>query len=124
MFVRRQFVLLAAAALCAGSGVRAEEPDADAANSSFTPPAEFQEFVTAIAREHLPDEYEKSKNWGQTKRVWAGVKLERDGRRLETRRRYREVNDGAWQKYRIDLINPEEHFHIEVTKIRQSGNKN
>jgi hypothetical protein len=101
----------------------AEEAAADAAEASFTPTAEFQEFVTAIAREHLPDDYEKTKNWGNTKRVWAGVKLERDGRRLETRRRYREVNDGPWQKYRIDLIKPEKHFHVEVTNIRQVDGK-
>ena len=94
----------------------------ESAVASFTPPAEFQEFVTAIAREHLPDDYEKAKNWGNTKRVWAGVKIEREGRRLETRRRYREVNDGAWQKYRIDVIQPEKHFRVQVTNIRQQEN--
>jgi hypothetical protein len=123
VLVRREILLLAAAAAvrCIGcSAATAEEPDAAA---PFTPPDEFQEFVTDLVREHLPDQYEKSKNWGHTKRVWAGVKVERDGLRLETRRRYRDVNDGAWQKYRIDLIRPEKHFHVEVTDIRQADNK-
>jgi hypothetical protein len=100
----------------------AAEEGADSA-VPFTPPDEFQELVTSVVREQLPDKYEKSKNWGQTKRVWAGVKLELDGLRLETRRRYREVNDGPWQKYRIDVIQPEKHFHIELANIRQADNK-
>ncbi|HUE72475.1 MAG TPA: hypothetical protein VMP01_16445 [Pirellulaceae bacterium] len=125
MFARCVIPLLAAAAaaFCANSPLRADEAEGDAGRFSFTPPPEFQEFVTAIAREHLPDEYEKTKNWGHTKRVWAGVKVERDGLRVETRRRYRQVNDGAWQRYRIDLIQPEKHFQITVANIRQSENK-
>lgn len=120
----RHLVLAAAlAALLFPALANADEAAADVAEASFTPTPEFQELLTAIAREHLPDDYEKTKNWGETKRVWAGVKLERDGRRLETRRRYREVNDGPWQKYRIDLIQPEKHFHVEVANIRQKENK-
>lgn len=103
--------------------VGAQDAQSDMPLEPFTPPAEFQELVTAIAREHLPDQYEKRKNWGQTRRVWAGVKVERDGLRLETRRRYREVNDGAWQVYRIELIRPERHLHVELSDIRQAENK-
>jgi hypothetical protein len=115
-------MLLAAAVLCNAAAVNAEPPDTTAP-VSFTPPAEFQEFITGLAREHLPDKYEKHKNWGDTKRVWAGVKLERDGLRVETRRRYREVNDGPWQMYRIDLIRPEKHFQVEVADIRRVDHK-
>lgn len=117
---RLPHLLLAAIAVAVSFSAPLRAEDAE---TSFTPPAEFQELVTAIAREHLPEQYEKSKNWGQTKRVWAGVKLERDGLRLETRRRYRDVNDGAWQKYRIELIQPRKHFHIELANIRQIDNK-
>jgi hypothetical protein len=120
---RRRRILLAAIAVAPLLAPRLAAEESGALVESFTPPEEFQELVTAIVREQLPDKYEKSKNWGQTKRVWAGVKLERDGLRLETHRRYREVNDGPWQKYRIDLIQPEKHFHIELANIRQAENK-
>ncbi|MGH9204817.1 MAG: hypothetical protein ACRD2A_26625, partial [Vicinamibacterales bacterium] len=46
-----------------------------------------------------------------------------DGLRLETRRRYRDVNDGAWQKYRIDVIDPDKHFEVKLQNIRQVENK-
>ena len=118
----RPIVLLAAAAWCVCCMLHAED-HAAGASAAFTPPPEFQAFVTTVALEHLPDKYEKAKNWGNTKRVWAGIDVERDGLRIETRRRYREVNDGAWQKYRIDLIRPEKHFHVEVANIRQEGSK-
>ena len=120
--LQRRIVLAAlAAALLIPPRLRAEERDEP--SDSFTPPEEFQELVTAIVREHLPDKFEKTKNWGNTKRVWAGVKFEREGLRLETRRRYREVNDGPWQKYRIDLLEPEKHFHVELRRIRQVENR-
>jgi hypothetical protein len=119
---RRRIVLAALAALpLFPPRLGAEE--SSTASETFTPPEEFQELVTSIVREQLPDKYEKTKNWGQTKQVWAGVKLERDGLRLETRRRYREVNDGPWQKYRIDLLQPEKHFHVALANIRQTENK-
>jgi len=120
---QRRRTLLAAIAAWPLFAARGDAEEQGAAADSFTPPEEFQELVTAIVREQLPDKYEKTKNWGQTKRVWAGLKVERDGLRLETRRRYREVNDGPWQKYRIDLIQPGKHFHIELANIRQAENK-
>jgi hypothetical protein len=120
--IGRPIAMLAAATLCLCRMLHAED-HAAGVNAAFTPPQEFQEFVTAIALEHLPDKYEKTKNWENTKRVWAGIDVERDGLRIETRRRYREVNDGAWQKYRIDLIQPQRHFRVEVANIRQEGNK-
>jgi hypothetical protein len=94
-----------------------------AAAGAFTPSAEVQQFLTELAREHLPDKYEKSKDWGQTTRVLAGWEVTRRGLRLETRRRYREVNDGAWQKYRIEVIDPERTFQVRVSNLRQVDNK-
>src|SRR5687768_14596157 len=74
----------------------AEDPE-----QGFTPSQSFQTWVTDLVREQLPEHYEKSKNWSHTKRVFAGWKLEQDGLRLETRRRWKEVNDGTWTRYRV-----------------------
>ena len=114
---------LAALAIVLGCGIARAEDDAEQPTRPWTPPAEFQEFLTSIAREHLPDKYEKSKNWGNTKRVVSGLRVELDGLRLETRRRYRDVNDGAWQKYRIDILDPDKHFEVKLHSLRQQENK-
>jgi hypothetical protein len=123
MLLRRQFLLAVAGAALAASDkgalrlLAAEgEPGA---SQPFTPSAEFQELVTRVAREHLPDKYEKTKNWGKTTRVFDGWKLEREGLKLETRRRFKNVNDGAWQKYSIRLLDPQHKFDVRVTNLRQ-----
>lgn len=88
---------------------------------TFTPSEEFQEWITALAREHLPDKYEKSKNWGKTTKVWDGLKITTDDGRLSTKRRWKQANDGTWYKYRVDLVQPEKHFDIRIENIREIG---
>lgn len=51
----------------------------------------------------LPREYDGDKHWGDTKRLWAGVKLRRDGLKLSTKRRWREVKHGRWTKYSVRM---------------------
>jgi hypothetical protein len=116
-------LLAALAVVLLVRGIASAEDDAEQPARPWTPPVEFQEFLTSIAREHLPDKYEKSKNWGHTKRVVSGLRVELDGLRLETRRRYRDVNDGAWQKYRIDILDPDKHFEVKLHSLRQEENK-
>lgn len=66
----------------------------------------------------LPTEYEKKKDWGRTKLVTTGIKFERDGLRLETRRRKEPVNDGLWKHYRV-TVRPGEKLQLELENIRQ-----
>ncbi|MCE9525114.1 MAG: hypothetical protein K8R36_03560 [Planctomycetales bacterium] len=123
MFLRRQFLLaLAAASFVASTNpaLYADDPSIKpTAAEPFTPSPEFQTLITRLAREQLPDKYEKTKNWGKTSRVFDGWKLERDGLRLETRRRFKQANDGAWQKYTIELLDPDQNFELRVTNLRQ-----
>ena len=43
------------------------------------------------------------KNWGDTKKMWAGVKVRRDGFKIRTKRRFREVEHGRWVRYAVTL---------------------
>ena len=96
----------------------AEPPDA------FTPSAEFQEWITAVVREHLPHEYEKKKNWGNQAKTMSGLSVRMEDGRLETRRKFKQANDGSWQMYRVTLKNPEEKFDVRIANIRQLPNGN
>ena len=49
----------------------------------------------------LPSSFDGEKDWGRTKRVWAGVKIRRDGFQLKTNRRYRQVEHGRWIRYEL-----------------------
>ena len=97
---------------------------ADQPAAGFTPSESFQAWITDLVRDQLPEDYEKSKNWGHTKRVFGGWDLERDGLKVETRRKWINVNDGTWTRYKITPLNPDKHLEVRVEKIEPlEGNK-
>src|SRR5687768_14928595 len=59
----------------------------------FTPSPEFQSWLTALVREHIPHEYEKRKNWGNTERKMSGLSIQLDDGQLKTHRKFVEAND-------------------------------
>lgn len=125
MLLRRHFLLALATVFVVGTNTsrKVSADESSTSSESFTPSAEFQQLLTKLAREQLPDKFEKSKNWGKTTRVFDGWKVERDGLKVETRRRYKDANDGAWQKYSIHLLNPDKQFEVRVANLRQKENK-
>lgn len=77
-----------------------------------------QSLLRELVLNALPAEYENTKQWGQTKRVWDGVDLSLDGLRLDTKRRWRDVNHGTWKRYKAWLISPHETFDFAIENIR------
>src|SRR5262245_8634641 len=90
-----------------------EPPDA------FTPSRAFQEWITKLVLEHLPNPYEKRKNWGHQERAFDGISVQLKDGQLKTHRKFKQANDGQWTMYRIQLKDPEEKFAIRVAKIEQ-----
>jgi len=80
-------------------------------------PAGAQRLLRTLVLEHIPPEYENTKRWGGTKRVWDGLHVSLDGLRLKTKRRWKEANHGTWKRYRAWLIDPEQEFQIEVQNM-------
>ena len=64
---------------------------------------------------HLPKTISGDKNWGDTKRVWAGVKIRVDGFKLKTNRRFRELEQGRWIKYDVSM--PDVPPTIKISKV-------
>src|SRR6266496_4498883 len=113
---RIAFVVLA---LLAAKGVialvGADQPQsATEPPDSFTPSPEFQDWITDLVRQQLPEDYEKRKNWGHTAKSFDGVSIKVEDGRLKTHRKYEQKNDGEWQLYRVKLKDPEEKFDIRV----------
>lgn len=52
---------------------------------------------------HVPSKFDGDSHWGETKRVWAGFKFSREGAKISTHRRHRELRHGRWVKYEITL---------------------
>ena len=91
------------------------------ASAPFTPSEEFQDLITDIVRDNIPHEYEKTKNWGNTKKVFAGWQIEREGLKIETRRKWKDANDGTWQRYKLTLVDPNERFDVRLENFRELG---
>jgi hypothetical protein len=79
--------------------------------------AAMLEFLESIIREHIPANHVDEKDWNKTKRVFAGVKLRREGLKLETKRRWKEVNDGLWRRYEVTLLDPEKKLDVRLSEV-------
>ena len=75
------------------------------------------QWLATKASKHLPRTISGDKNWGDTKRVWAGVKMRMDGFKIRTNRRFRELEQGRWIKY--DIAFPEIPPAIKITEVSQ-----
>ncbi|WP_145390335.1 hypothetical protein [Stieleria neptunia] len=50
-----------------------------------------------------PHRYDGKKNWEKTKKIWAGVRFRRDGLKLSTHRRWRDVRHGLQTRYHVQF---------------------
>ena len=74
-------------------------------------------WLTELIRENLPPTYDDDREWGGQKEVWAGVKLRREGLRIETKRRKKTVNSGTWTRYSIKIVDPEKNLNIQFHRL-------
>ena len=84
--------------------------------TSETGPTALNQWLTQLVLKHMPHEYNKDKNWGNQSKRWSGVKFRRDtdDGKLETKRRYKQVNHGTWRKYSAKLADPSKKFAVEL----------
>jgi len=73
--------------------------------------------LRTLVLENLPDEYENTKQWGGTKRVWDGLHVSLDGFRVKTKRRWKDAKHGTWKRYRSWLIDPDQEFEIQIENM-------
>lgn len=96
----------------------ADEP-ANSWDAPIQDSASLRKFVQSIAVNHLPVRYENTKQWGQTKKVFSGLKVSLDGLRVDSERRTKEVNHGTWKRYRIDLAPGPDSLQLVVDRVEQ-----
>ena len=61
------------------------------------------QWLADVGRRYVPASFSGDDDWGNTKRVWAGVHIKRDGWELRTHRKYKEVRHGRWTRYELKL---------------------
>ncbi len=82
----------------------------------------FQRLITSLVRDNIPHKFVEYDGWGETRERWDGLKVWREGLRIKTKRRKKEVKHGTWKMYRVELVNPEEYFQIRLEDIRTLPN--
>jgi hypothetical protein len=79
---------------------------------------EATKWIVWLANNHLPRHYDNTKNWGTQKTVLDGWAFRQEGLKLETKRRWKDVNHGNWTKYHIEIRDPEKSFDIAIRDIK------
>jgi hypothetical protein len=120
-------VAIVAAIAFSGQASRGQQPQAAAVappaasvgpTSDAAPQGSLQGLITSMIRENLPDQFESRDHWGDTKEVWAGVDVRREGWQIKTKRRKKQVNHGTWKLYRVRVLEPDRHLQIDVRDVR------
>lgn len=75
------------------------------------------QWLERLIRTNLPPTYEDDRKWGKQKEVWNGVKLRREGLKLETERKWRTVKAGTWTRYKVSFIEPEKNLQIRFNNL-------
>lgn len=88
-------------------------------------PEEGQQFIRSIALLLIPTEFDDEDGWGDEKRIQSGLNVGFEDGRLETSRRWKNVNHGTWLRGSGELVDPEKFFKINVTQLPdpQDGTK-
>jgi hypothetical protein len=81
----------------------------------------FLDFGAKLLRDQMPPSYENWKKWGKTKQIISGLKVEREGFKIETRPKKKAVNHGSWSMYRIQRVDESSPPEIELTNLRDVG---
>ena len=78
---------------------------------------EATQFLRGMALVLLPETYSDDDDWGKEKRIQSGLNIERDGLKIHTSRRWKNVNHGTWRRVDAKLIDPEERFKLAVSLL-------
>jgi hypothetical protein len=74
--------------------------------------------VGDLIAEAIPREYEKYKDWGDTKRITTGLDFKGHPWDPKVDRRKSEVNDGVWKHYRVTLVEPDRNLEVRIENLR------
>ena len=84
-------------------------------------PPWLQDIVQAVVRENIPDRYVDDKKWGMQDRRFDGISVSREGLRIATKRKWKEVNHGDWRRYEITQIDPQQNLHVRIGDVHDTG---
>ena len=78
---------------------------------------ELSFWVRWLVLRNLPPSFEDNRKWGREKEVFDGIKLRREGWKIETKRKTKTAKHGTWSRYYIEFVDPATNLQVNIQKI-------
>ena len=92
--------------------------DAPPATVGGLPSEVVANVVAKMIADAIPRDYEKYKDWGNTKRMTTGLDFKGHPWDPKIDRRKGDVNDGVWKHYRVTLVEPDKNLVVRIDNLR------
>lgn len=80
----------------------------------------WSEALRAVLLTAIPDKFEDLSHWGRTREVFGGLNFKQRGFNIRVSERKQNVNNGAWHRYKIELIDPAKNLKLQFHQIRSN----
>jgi hypothetical protein len=110
MLHRRAIAALLLAACGLARSVIAAPPD-DASRAALA------ETLSQLLRDAIPLHYDKQKDWGATKEITAGYRVEGKPFHIHVHRRKKAVDHGVWKHYKLNVVEPEKNLRLRLSDL-------
>ncbi len=74
--------------------------------------------IQSLLVDSIPREYDNHKDWGKTKPIVNGLKLERGPDGLQLMEHKKVVNNGLWKEYHVTLLDPQQELQVRLAGLR------
>lgn len=116
---RARPLVIKSLAFCAGITAILEAPALPTGTGlAGVAPELISQVAAKLIAEAIPRVYERSKDWGQTKRVTSGIRSSGNFFDFDIHRKTSKVNHGVWKKYRLTLVDPEKNLDVRIENLR------
>ena len=78
---------------------------------------ELSFWVRWLVLRNLPPSFEDNRKWGREKEVFDGIKLRREGWKIETKRKTKTAKHGTWSRYYIEFVDPGENLQVNIQQM-------
>jgi hypothetical protein len=92
-----------------------------AAGESAPSAEELSRIAAGLIAESIPREYERTKDWGRTKRISTGLRSSGNFFKFDIHRRKSDVKNGVWKHYRVELVDPDKNLQVRIENLRITG---
>lgn len=80
---------------------------------------EAHTFIENLALLAVPHEYSDDDKWDLTKPVQSGLSVRFENGQVRTKRKWKRVRHGRWQKYSVRLVDPDRRLSLRISNVRK-----